>query len=59
MIHFFYVFFFAAPSGIGLEGRVIENKEQEDQPEEHYWGQALQYLDRAVAVEPDRKSKFF
>ena len=24
---------------------------------DHYWGQALQYLDRAVTVEPDRKSK--
>jgi len=31
---------------------------QEQQPDEHYWGQALQYLDRAVAVEPNRKSRY-
>ena len=59
--------FFAAPSGIGLEGKVVSKQNNEDdgadadtveQEEEHYWGQALQYLDRAVAVEPNRKSKF-
>jgi hypothetical protein len=35
---------------------VMEQPKEEE--EEHYWGQALQYLDRAVSVEPDRKGKF-
>ena len=36
-----------------------EDAAQQQQPEEHYWGQALQYLDRAVTVQPDTKSKIF
>jgi hypothetical protein len=49
----------AAPEGIGEGGAVLEGGEGgEAAPhEDHYWGQALQYLDRAVPVAPGRKSE--
>lgn len=44
----------AAPEGIAKNGSVSD-----DTPgEEHYWGQACQYLDRGVHVEAGHKGLF-
>lgn len=51
-----------APPGYGQNGVALADvvvPVQEDpipeEEDEHYWGQALQYLDRAVSVEPGKK----
>ena len=45
----------------GAAAETVPGKEEAGEGEaahaEHYWGQALQYLDRVVAVEPGRKGK--
>ena len=44
-------------SDADISSSSASSRESEADHEEHYWGQAVQYLDRAVMVEPDRKSK--